>query len=126
MKLKETFQLAWENRSQIAEGLWNTYVAHKPEIEAEAQRRIYICETNSTCGFYDPIGNPETSAIPGQPACSHCHCNINLKAHTPSAHCSLKDLGQQPLWDEMMTQDQEKEIKQKEWEQQFKYRHGNP
>ena len=125
MKLKEIFQLAWENREQIADGLWQKYIAHKPEIEAEALRRMHICETNGKCGFYDPLGKPETSGIPGKPACSQCFCNIDLKCHSPSSHCSLKDIGQEPLWDEMMTPDQEKEVKQKEWEQQFKYRHGS-
>jgi hypothetical protein len=126
MTLKEKFQLAWENKGKIAEGLWNTYIAHKPEIEQEAQRRIYICSTNTTCGYYDPEGKPETSVIPGQPACSACHCNISLKCHSPSSYCSLRDLGREPLWEEMMTGEQEKEVKQIEWEQQFKYRHGNP
>ncbi len=158
MKLREVFQLAWDNKEKIAEGLWHKYVEHKPEIEAEAQRRIYICTTNGKCGYYDPEGKPETSVIVGKPACSQCHCNIDLKCHTPSHHCSLLDIqiqrlkelisetdvtdiaacrvainqlqqqgidvGTDPLWDEMMTPDQEKEIKQKEWEQQFKYRHG--
>ena len=90
MNWKETLQAAWKNRTQIADGFYHTYLSHKPEIDAEAARRKAICESN-VCGLYDPIGKPETSMIPGQPACSKCHCNIDAKTHCKYCYCALLD-----------------------------------
>lgn len=118
MDLKEVFKLAWENRQVIAEGLYNTYLSHDKAIKEEAARRKYICETNGVCGGYDPEGKPETSAVPGQPACRYCHCNIIFKSACMSCHCSLKDQGKEPLWDAIMTPEQEREIGQKIYENQ--------
>jgi hypothetical protein len=90
MNWKETLAAAWKNRTQIADGFYHTYLSHKPEIDAEAARRKVICESN-VCGLYDPIGKPETSMIPGQPACSKCHCNIETKVHCTYCYCALLD-----------------------------------
>lgn len=90
MDWKQKLQEAWENRGKIANGFWNAYVVHKPEIDAEAARRKAICESNA-CGLYDPIGKPETSMIPGQPACSRCSCNIHAKVHCTYCYCALLD-----------------------------------
>lgn len=119
MKLIETLKLAWENRNEIAEGFYNTYLSLDKEMEQEAQRRIQICESN-TCGYYDKEGKPETSAIPGEPACSICHCNINLMCHSMMKTCSLEKIGQTPLWEAVTTEEQEKHVGQKKWEEQFK------
>ena len=90
MNWKETLQAAWKNRAQIADGFYHTYLSHKPEIDAEAARRKAICESN-VCGLYDPTGKPETSMIPGQPACSKCHCCISLKVACQYCYCALLD-----------------------------------
>lgn len=167
MKLKETLKLAWENRHQIADGLWHKFIENTPEIDAEIARRKNTCEAN-TCGWYDPAGKPETSAIPGKPACSLCHCNIELKVHALQVPCALRgqqvkvfrdmvkegkvlvkeeykekidilseeqvwsiieqarekgitlDIGPDALWEPILTEEQEKVIAQKKWEQQFK------
>lgn len=105
MNLKDTLQLAWTNRAQIADSFYNTYINNKQEIAAEAQRRRAICESN-VCGYYDAEGKPETSAIPGKPACSICHCNIDAKSMCTFCWCALKDIAQEPLWDVIMTKDQ--------------------
>jgi len=152
---REKLKLAWDNRAQIADGFWNVYIGCKPEIEAEALRRKTICESN-VCGSYDKDGKPETSMIPGQPACSICHCNINAKAACTFCWCALLDkqilklkelrpetniqdidscrvqikelqeqgidMGLDPLWDVMMTKDQDDLIKSKEYTEQFKNR----
>lgn len=91
MHLKETLELAWKSRAQIANGFYNTYLSHKPEVDAEADRRRAICESN-VCGYYDKEGKPETSSVPGKPACSVCHCNISLKSACVFCWCALLDL----------------------------------
>lgn len=120
MKLLDTLKLAWENKGGIAEGFYNTYLSLDKEMKEEAQRRKEICESNN-CGHYDAEGNPETSAIPGKPACDICHCNIELMCHTMSKTCSLEKLeGRVPLWAAVTTEDMEKEVAQKRYEAQFK------
>lgn len=120
MTLKETLQLAWNNRKDIASAIYNKWVECSDELEQEAQRRKSICESN-ICGWYDQEGKPETSAIPGKPACSLCHCNISLKIYSMQVDCALKEkLNQTPLWEAVITEEQEKEIAQKKYEEQFK------
>lgn len=118
MNLKETLQLAWNNRAQIADGLYNKFIEHREDIDKEAERRKAICESN-VCGHYDPIGKPETSAIPGKPACDICFCNIDVKVHCTFCWCALKDIQQPPLWEELLTQEQHNAIAQKVYESQF-------
>lgn len=121
MDWKETLKLAWNNRAQIADGFWNTYVVHKPDIDAEAARRKAICESN-ICGYYDKDGKPETSSVPGQPTCSICHCNISLKVACTYCWCALKDIDKELLWDIMMTKEQDDILKAREHQEQFKNR----
>ena len=118
MDWKQKLQEAWENRGKIANGFWNAYVVHNPEIYAEAARRKAICESN-VCGYYDKDGKPETSQIPGQPACSICHCNIHAKVHCTYCWCALKDIDKEPLWNVMMTKEQDDILKAQEWQEQF-------
>lgn len=122
MKLKETLKLAWENKGKIAEGFYNTYISLDKEMEQEAQRRMAICESNQ-CGYYDKEGKPETSVIPGEPACSLCHCNIKMLVHTMSSDCAIKkmDIGE-GYWDAITTNEQEMEVGQQKWEKQFQNR----
>jgi hypothetical protein len=117
MNLRETFQLAWENRNQITEGLWNKYISHRQEVKGEAARRLAICKSN-ICGYYDPEGRPENAAIPGKPSCSICKCNDELKTNCMSCYCALRDIQKEPLWEELMTNDMEKDLQQKAWEKQ--------
>lgn len=119
MKLKESIQKAWENRKQIVDGLYYLYLNNKSEFEQEFQNRKAICETNQ-CGYYDIEGKPENSVIPGKPSCKVCHCNIEVLTHCPECTCSLNKIGLNPLWEAVMTEEQSKEIRQKEWEEQFK------
>lgn len=118
MKLIETLKLAWENKGEIAEGFYNTYLSLDKEMKEEAQRRKSICESN-LCGHYDKEGKPETSAIPGQPACDICHCNINLMCHSMMKTCSLKLINQTPLWEAVTTEEQEKHVGEIKYWKQF-------
>lgn len=127
MNLRETLQLAWKNREQIREGFYNLYLSHNTEVKEEATRRKTICESN-VCGLYDKEGKPETSAIPGTPTCSGCHCNISAKTSCMKCWCTLGDGGEsgsrktmdKALWVELIDEQMDKEIGQKQWEEQFK------
>lgn len=119
MKLLETLKLAWENKGSIAEGFYNTYISLDKEMKEEAERRKVICESN-TCGHYDKEGKPETSAIPGEPACDICHCNIKLMVHAMEKTCSLQKIEQEPLWYAITTEEQERHVGQIRYENQFK------
>lgn len=152
MNWSDTLKLAWEKRGEIANGFYNTYISHKPEIDAEALRRKTICESN-VCGLYDAIGKPETSSVPGKPACSKCHCNIDMKSHCTYCYCALLDgqleklrelqpetntmdidicqqrikvlqeqgidIGPDPLWNRIMTKEQDDTVKAQEYTNQF-------
>lgn len=118
MTLKEKFQKAWENRSEIAGALYNTYISSDAEIKEESARRRSICESN-VCGYYDTEGKPENSVIPGKPSCSICMCNIVVKSNCRNCWCALKDINQSPLWEEMTTADQEKELNETIYYKQF-------
>lgn len=122
MKLKEIFQRAWENKEAIAEGLYNTYVSNNHAIKEEAARRLAICQAN-TCGFWDSTGTHQNLVVKGQPGCTGCGCNGQYKTAAMSSHCYLKDIGKEPLWDAIMTPDQETEIQKmarQKYEQQIK------
>jgi hypothetical protein len=121
MTIKETLKLAWENRKQITDAFYNKYIEIKPEIQAEAARRKAICESN-VCGHYDPLGKPETSVIKGEPACDICHCNIDNKVMCTICYCALKDIEREPLWTEMFDEVIDKEIREIEYQNQFKNR----
>lgn len=118
MNLKETLQLAWNNRAQIADGLYNKFIEHREDIDKEAERRKAICESN-VCGHYDPIGKPETSAIPGKPACDICHCNIAIKSYAMSVNCALEQIQKEPLWYAILTKEQEDELNEIKYRKQF-------
>lgn len=118
MELLETLKLAWENKGDIAEGFYNTYISLDKEMKEEAQRRKEICEFN-ICGYYDKEGKPETSAIPGEPACSICHCNTKLMVHAMEKTCSLAKLDKEPLWTAITTNEQEKEVAELRYRKQF-------
>lgn len=119
MTLKEKLQKAWDNRAQIAEGLYNTYISHSQEIKDEAARRRSICQSNE-CGLYDVEGITEKVVVKGKESCAGCGCTLELKTHCMSCDCYLKDIGQEPRWIAILTREQENEIKDKEYHNQFK------
>ena len=121
MTLKEKIQKAWENKGHILEGFYNEYISMDPEIKAEAARRLSICEANS-CGYWDATGTSEKLVVSGKPGCTACGCEGGMKTSCMQCHCSLKDMGQEPLWDELITQDQAKKINEVTYQNQFKNR----
>lgn len=124
LKLKELLQTAWKNKGQIMEGFYNAYVSANPDIKKEALARLEICRSN-TCGFYDPKGESEKAVFKGKESCGGCGCDLYAKCHAMSAHCYLKDLNdpeRPPLWDSIMTVEQEVEINKIAYKKQFENR----
>ena len=117
MTLLEKFTRAWDNRSHIAEAIWNEYISSKPEIKAEAARRLSICKEN-TCGFWDASGTSDKLVMKGYPGCTACGCNGELKTNCMSCYCTLGDGGvlgsrstmERALWTEMMAVEQERQL----------------
>jgi len=63
-----------------------------------AAERIKICRSNK-CGFYDEKGTSEKAFLPGQETCGQCGCALKAKCASKDSYCSLKDIGQEPLWE---------------------------
>jgi len=118
MSLTEKLQTLWKNKSQIAEGFYNTYVSMSSEIEAEGNRRLEICRSN-VCGLYDKDGSSEKAFKKGEESCGGCGCLINIKKNCMSCSCYLKDIGQTPLWEAVMTEEQQKEVDAIAYKKQF-------
>ena len=125
MKLKELFQTAWKNKGQIVEGFYNAFVSASPMVKDEAIRRLEICRSNQ-CGLYNPKGvNNETmkAVFPGKESCGGCGCDLYAKCHAMSAHCFLAEVpGKEPLWDAVMTLEQEQEVNTIAYKKQFENR----
>ena len=118
MTLREKLQKIWDNRSQIAEGAFNLYLSTNAEVKEEAARRLAICEQ---CSWWDPTGTSEKLVNKGHAGCTGCGCRGDIKTSCMSCNCYLFDIeGEEAKWLAVMTDEQDKEYHQKEWEQQFK------
>ena len=118
MNLKEKLKKAWENKTAIAEGFYNTYISHDKEIQEEADRRLAICESN-VCGYWDSTGQSDKLVMKGSPGCTGCGCNGKMKVNCMACYCYLKDIGETPLWDSLITEDMDKEINTVQYRKQF-------
>ena len=114
--LRNKVKLAWENKEQIAEGLFNTYINNTKEIADIAEERIATCRSN-VCGLYDKNGSSSKAVLPGAESCAGCGCVLNIKKNCMSCHCYLGDIdpitGKPygiPLWEAVMTAEQESTI----------------
>lgn len=105
----EKLKTAWRSKEKIAEGIYNVYLNHKGDIQKTIADRVAICESN-VCGYYDAAGEGDNVALKGQPACGLCGCNKLLKAGCLSCTCALRDIGKMPLWEAVLTPEQEKEL----------------
>ena len=119
MELKEKISRIWKNRAQIGQGLFNAYLSWNEDVKKEAARRLEICQAN-TCGHWDSTGQSDKLVMKGEPGCTLCGCRGSLKVNCMQCNCSLKDHGETPLWVATMDEEQEKEYRQKEYEEQFK------
>lgn len=125
MNLREKLQAAWNNKETIAEGFFNAYVNCSAEVKHEALRRLAICRTN-VCGFHDPQGVSEKAVFKGKESCAGCGCDAYAKCHAMSAQCYLGDIDPttgephgKPLWEALITQEQEQEINRVAYKKQF-------
>jgi hypothetical protein len=91
----------WKNKGQILEGVVNK-VFKKDHIEEIASERFAICESN-ICGMFDADGSSERAVAKGKPSCAGCGCALEFKTRCLSCHCHLKDVGQHPLWVDVIT-----------------------
>ena len=119
MTLKEKIQKVWENRVQIADGLYHTWISCTEEQEQEAQRRLEICKQDK-CGYYDATGTHQSLVMKGKPGCTACGCTIDYKVHCFSCDCSLKQKDLTPLWEAIITEEQDNKIREEAYQQQFK------
>lgn len=121
MNLKDKLQLAWKNKGVIVEGFYNAYISCSDEVKQEALRRLTICRENK-CGKYDPHGESERAVFKGKESCAQCGCATYEKTHAMSAYCPLRDIGEVPLWEELITHEQEMEINKIAYDKQFERR----
>jgi hypothetical protein len=80
----------------------------KAWIKSIAQERLKICKT---CVHFDPTGDSGKLFVPGKPGCTICGCNATLKTHCLSCNCALPDIGEEPLWKAVMSQEAEDTFK---------------
>lgn len=121
MTLKEKLKLFWENRGNIVEGFYNGYVSCSPEIKQEALRRLTICRSN-ICGWHNPDGENNDNmkaAFPGKESCGGCGCDLYAKCHAMHLQCYLGDSGGTPLWEALMTKEQDDDINKIAYRKQF-------
>ncbi len=101
----------WKNRGQIIEGITNS-IFKKDDVEEIARERHLICKTNQ-CGFYDPEGISPKAYYPGQESCGACGCKIAWKIRSLSSDCGLTEIDKQPLWNAIITKEEEDKLKEK-------------
>lgn len=99
------------NKGKIIEGLLNSLLRTR-YVEKIAVRRNKLCSSN-VCGLYNAPGNADNCFVPGQPCCAGCGCKLAWKQRSLASHCYLKDMGQTPLWEAEMTEDEEKKYREK-------------
>lgn len=105
----EKLKTAWRLRKEIAEGFLNVYTSHSEDIQKTIDERVAICQSN-VCGHYDAAGTGDNVFLKGQPACGLCGCNVPAKPSCLSCTCTLRDIGKMPLWEAVLTPEQEKEL----------------
>lgn len=67
-------------------------------MEEIAEYRLDICRTNY-CRYYDKYGESENAVLKGEESCGVCGCNLSYLVRVMEESCSLKDIGEEPLWD---------------------------
>ena len=89
-------QEIWQNKFKIANGIYNYFFGSRKAKE-QAKKRLLICQSNK-CGQYDKFGESEQTFVKGKPSCAICGCNIKFMCNSQETHCSLIQIGQEPLW----------------------------
>jgi len=90
---------AFKNRSQILEGIKNK-IFKKEHIEAEAKKRLDICEL---CSSFDKKGGG-CIVLGTQPCCNECGCSLGIKTRSLASECPLNK------WKALMDEDTEERL----------------
>lgn len=106
--MAQTVKYIWQHRKQILEGLHNKVFLAK-QTRKIADDRLAICRAN-TCGYYDKEGKSEMAIVKGTESCAGCGCNLEVKSHCLSCSCFLEELKLKPLWDKLLTTEEEEKI----------------
>jgi hypothetical protein len=101
----------WKNKSQIIEGITNS-IFKKEDVEEIASERLAICRSNK-CGLYDPDGTSSNAFYPGKESCGQCGCKLEWLTRSLSTSCSLSKEGKTPLWDKVLTEEENLKLKEK-------------
>lgn len=105
--MAQTLGYIWKHRKQILEGLHNKYFL-KQETQIIADDRLAICRAN-TCGHYDEKGVSEKAVVKGVESCGGCGCDLSVKVRCLSCSCYLTEIGLTPLWENLLTQEEEEQ-----------------
>jgi len=96
----------WKARKQILEGVKNTVV--KDEfVELVAANRMEICKA---CPKFD---GKCTVAGTG-PCCGACGCSLKFKVRSMSTFCGMTNIGEDPKWMAIMSQEEEQKMLEEE------------
>lgn len=101
----------WKNKNKIIEGVWNSWFPNQ-FVEKIAAERKAICESN-VCGYFDKDGTSEEVYVKGSSGCKACGCNTKWSTNSLSKVCGLVDIGKNPLWGAVMTEQEESLFRQK-------------
>ena len=104
-------QAFWKNKWKILQGIYRS-VFKNHFVESVVLYRKKLCESN-VCGLYSPLGVNENCYVVGEPCCGGCGCKLAWKHRSLSSHCHLKDVGKEPLWNSIMTEEEEKAFRDK-------------
>ncbi len=101
----------WKSKWKILEGIKNS-VFKRAYVENIKEARLVICRKNS-CGYYNVKGDADICYVKGKECCNACGCNSILLARSLSASCSLFKVGKTPLWDAVMSKEEEDKFRTK-------------
>ena len=94
-----TWDKIWKARKHIMEGVTNLVFRNK-FIEDVAKERLAICNTCEHKG--------DDCEIPGTGPCSGaCGCILKVKVRSLSSECGLVYLDKEPLWEALLTEQDE-------------------
>ncbi len=89
----------WLNKWRILIALYTLYFSKNKNVRQTIATRRTICQSNK-CGHYDKSGTHENIIWKGKPGCDICGCVTLLKVADLKTVCTLKEIGEEPLWAE--------------------------
>jgi len=92
----------WKARKQILEGVKNTLVKDK-FVELVAANRMEMCKS---CEHFDG----KCSVAGTGPCCGACGCSLKFKTRSMSTFCGMTNIGKEPKWMAVMSQEEEQKM----------------